>query len=796
MALFRRKMNRGLQKTRDNFSGNLDNVLGSFESIDEDLYEELVEVLVMSDVGVMTSEQIVEETKERVKSAGISNPAEVREVIKQVVADMLGKDETIDFLTTPAVILVIGVNGVGKTTTIGKMAHYFESTGRKVILGAADTFRAAAIDQLQIWADRAGVDMVKHDEGADPAAVVFDTIHAGVNRGADIIICDTAGRIHNKKNLMAELGKIYKVIDRELPYSDREIFLVLDATTGQNAISQAKEFMNVCEVSGIVLTKLDGTARGGVVLSIKNDLKLPVKFIGLGEGIDDLQPFKAESFAASLFEPLAEEQENLINEALSENMSLSENPEYLSEEAIAERKAMEEAARIAAAEEEAANSALLEGIDLSDKEPEEVVLLQEAAKQVRSLHKFAETRDLSKNERRALARSEALLTDAGADIDMILGTDVSAAKAAAAAALTGAAAGATGQTEKQKAAEAAAARKAEQKKAEEARKAAAAREREAEKARAEEQARQRAEVQARRDAEDAARAQAAADAEAKAKAEAEARAQAEAEEQARLEAEAKAAEEAKLAAEAEAKAQAETEAQAAEESRLAAEAQSKAEAEAARVEAEAQAAEKAKAAEEARLAAEAQAKAEAEEAARVSAEQEAAAKAEAEAQARAEAEARAAEEARLAAEAQAKAEAEEAARLEAEARVAEEARLAAEAEARISEEARLAAEAEAKAQAEAEAAEAARLEAEARVAEEARLAAEAEARIAEEAAAQAAAPAIDPALLEELNAKAAEYRKQIADAEAAMAATWNPAMKQRLQDRIDATKAKLAELER
>ena len=745
MALFRRKMNRGLQKTRDNFSGNLDNVLGSFESIDEDLYEELVEVLVMSDVGVMTSEQIVEETKERVKAAGISNPAEVREVIKQVVADMLGKDETIDFLTTPAVILVIGVNGVGKTTTIGKMAHYFESTGRKVILGAADTFRAAAIDQLQIWADRAGVDMVKHDEGADPAAVVFDTIHAGVNRGADIIICDTAGRIHNKKNLMAELGKIYKVIDRELPYSDREIFLVLDATTGQNAISQAKEFMNVCEVSGIVLTKLDGTARGGVVLSIKNDLKLPVKFIGLGEGIDDLQPFKAESFAASLFEPLAEEQETLINEALSENMSLSENPEYLSEEAIAERKAMEEAARIAAAEEEAANSALLEGIDLSDKEPEEVVLLQEAAKQVRSLHKFAETRDLSKNERRALARSEALLTDAGADIDMILGTDVSAAKAAAAAAITGAAAGAAEQTEKQKAAEAAAARKAEQKKAEEARKAAAAREREAEKARAEEQARQRAEVQARRDAEDAARAQAAAEAEAKAKAEAEARAQAEAEaraaEAARVEAEAKAAEEARLAAEAEAKAQEEAEAKAAEEARLAAEAQAKAEAEAARVEAEAQAAAEAKAAEEARLAAEAQAKAEAE-AARVEAE----AKAQAEAEA---AEAKAAEEARLAAEAEARAQA------EAEAKAAEEARLAAEAQAK----------------------------------------AEAEAKAAAEAAAQAAAPAVDPAVLEELNAKAAEYRKQIADAEAAMAATWNPAMKQRLQERIDATKAKLAAVE-
>ena len=740
MALFRRKMNRGMQMTRDNFSGNLDNVLGSFESIDEDLYEELVEVLVMSDVGVVTSEQIVEETKDRVKSAGISNPAEVREVIKQVVSDMLGKDETIDFLTTPAVILVIGVNGVGKTTTIGKMAHYFESTGRKVILGAADTFRAAAIDQLQIWADRAGVDMVKHDEGADPAAVVFDTIHAGINRGADVIICDTAGRIHNKKNLMAELGKIYKVIDRELPYSDREIFLVLDATTGQNAISQAKEFMAVCEVSGIVLTKLDGTARGGVVLSIKNDLKLPVKFIGLGEGIDDLQPFKAESFAASLFEPLAEEQENLINEALSENLQMSENPDYLSEEAIAERKAMEEAARIAAAEEEAANSALLEGIDLSDKEPEEVVLLQEAAKQVRSLHKFAETRDLSKNERRALARSEALLEDAGADIDMILGTDVSAAKAAAAAALTGAAAGEL--TEKQKAADAAAARKAEQKKAEEARKAAAAREREAEKARAEEQARQRAEVQARREAEDAARAEAAAAAEAKAKAEAEARAQAEAEakaaEEARLAAEAQAAEEARLAAEAEAKAQAEAEAEA--------EAQAEAEAaEAARLAAEQEAAAKAEA--------EAQAEAEAAEAARLAAEQEAAAKAEAEA--------KAAAEARLA---------EEEARIEAEAK--------AQAEARAAEEARLAEEAQAKAEAE--------VKAQAEAAEQARLAAEAEATT---------APAIDPAVLEELNTKAAEYRKQIADAEAAMAATWNPAMKQRLQERIDATRAKLAAVE-
>ena len=662
MALFRRKMNRGMQKTRDNLAGNLDNVLGSFESIDEDLYEELIEVLVMSDVGVVTSEAIVEETKERVKTQGITAPSEVREVIKQVVSDMLGKDETIDFLTTPAVILVIGVNGVGKTTTIGKMAHYFESTGRKVILGAADTFRAAAIDQLQIWADRAGVDMVKHDEGADPAAVVFDTIHAGVNRGADVIICDTAGRIHNKKNLMAELGKIFKVIDRELPYSDREIFLVLDATTGQNAISQAKEFMNVCEVSGIVLTKLDGTARGGVVLSIKNDLKLPVKFIGLGEGIDDLQPFKAESFAASLFEPLAEEQEELINAALSENMALSENPEYLSEEAIAERKALEEAARIAEAEEEAANAALLEGIDLTDKEPEEVVLLQEAAKQVRSLHKFSETRDLSKNERRAYARSEELLKNAGAGIDSILGIDVSAAKAAAAAAITGAAG--EEPTEKQKAAEAAAARKAEQRKAEEARKAAAAREREAEKARAEEQARQRAEVQARREAEDAARAAAA--------------------EEARAEQEVRAA-------------VAETPAEPDE---------------------------------------------------FLAAEQEAA----------------------LAAP-------EIVTEVPVEAPVAEpavEEDLSAKAAADVD---RFFAEAQAE-----------------EPAVEVEPVAEPE-PVAETASAELTKPALAPELRAELEAKAATYRKNIDDARAALAATWNPAMKQRLQDRINQTAAKLAEVE-
>ncbi len=288
-------------------SGSIDNVLNAFEEVGDELYDELIEVLVMGDVGVYTAEQIIEELKDQVGKKGVQNTQEVREYIKEIVAEMLSGDEEIDFVTVPAVILVIGVNGVGKTTTIGKMAAYFKAQGKKVILGAADTFRAAAIDQLEIWADRAGVDIVKHKEGADPAAVVFDTINAGIARDADIIICDTAGRLHNKKNLMEELAKIYRVIDRELPYSDREIFLVLDATTGQNAVNQAKEFKAVADITGIILTKLDGTARGGVVLSIKNDLKVPVKFIGVGEGIDDLQPFNAQAFAESLFDVIPDD---------------------------------------------------------------------------------------------------------------------------------------------------------------------------------------------------------------------------------------------------------------------------------------------------------------------------------------------------------------------------------------------------------------------------------------------------------------------------------------------------------
>ena len=301
MGFFKR-LNKGLKKTRDSMSGAINSALYGKNEIDDEFYEDLEEILVMGDVGVTTSEEIVSKLRDAVWNKNLRKATDVKKEIQNIVADLLSGGEELDMVTIPSVILVIGVNGVGKTTSIGKLASTLKADGKKVILGAADTFRAAAIDQLDIWADRAGVDIVKHKEGADPAAVVFDTISAGKARNADVIICDTAGRLHNKKNLMEELSKIYRVIDRELPYADREILLVLDATTGQNAVNQAKEFMNVAEISGIILTKLDGTAKGGVVLSIRNDLKLPVKFIGVGEGIDDLRPFNAAAFAQGLFE--------------------------------------------------------------------------------------------------------------------------------------------------------------------------------------------------------------------------------------------------------------------------------------------------------------------------------------------------------------------------------------------------------------------------------------------------------------------------------------------------------------
>ncbi len=296
------KISKGLQKTRLSMAGAIDNVLHGVNEITDEMFDDLEEILVMGDVGVTTATEIVDRLRAKVAKDNLRNGEQVRKAIKQIVAELLDGGEQMEMITMPSIVLVIGVNGVGKTTTIGKMAAMYKAQGKKVILGAADTFRAAAIDQLQIWADRAGVDIVKHKEGADPAAVVFDTINAGKARNADIIIIDTAGRLHNKKNLMDELAKIYRVIDRELPWSDRESLLVLDATTGQNAVNQAREFKNVAEITGIVLTKLDGTARGGVVLAIKHDLNVPVKFVGVGEQMDDLQPFSPAAFAEGLFD--------------------------------------------------------------------------------------------------------------------------------------------------------------------------------------------------------------------------------------------------------------------------------------------------------------------------------------------------------------------------------------------------------------------------------------------------------------------------------------------------------------
>ena len=300
MGLFS-KIGQGLKKTRDSLMNTVSSMLKSFTRIDEDLFEELEEILVMGDVGANTAARICERLRAEVKEQGVTDPMAIRGMMCGIISDMLAGGQELVLNTKPAVILVIGVNGVGKTTTIGKMAANFKAQGKKVILGAADTFRDAAIEQLGVWAGRAGMDIVKHGQGADPAAVVFDTIKAAKARGCDIVICDTAGRLHNKKNLMDELAKIGRVIDRELPDADKEILLVVDATTGQNAVNQAREFKSAAGITGIVLTKLDGTARGGVVLAIREDLQVPVKFVGVGEGIDDLQPFDPQQFADGLF---------------------------------------------------------------------------------------------------------------------------------------------------------------------------------------------------------------------------------------------------------------------------------------------------------------------------------------------------------------------------------------------------------------------------------------------------------------------------------------------------------------
>ncbi len=296
------KLSSGLKKTRDSFLNAVNDVVSNFRKIDEELFEELEEILIMSDIGTVTSAHICEELRQQVKTQNVTDPAQIKIMLQQIITDLLAGEQALKLSTTPSVILVIGVNGAGKTTTIGKLAAQLKAQGKSVILGAADTFRAAAIDQLEVWAQRAGVPMIKNAEGTDPAAVVYDTVSAAKARGADVIICDTAGRLHNKKNLMDELAKIARIIGRELPQADCETLLVLDATTGQNAVNQAREFRQAAGITGIVLTKLDGTARGGVVLPIKHELGIPVKLIGVGEQIDDLQPFDAAGFAKSLFQ--------------------------------------------------------------------------------------------------------------------------------------------------------------------------------------------------------------------------------------------------------------------------------------------------------------------------------------------------------------------------------------------------------------------------------------------------------------------------------------------------------------
>jgi fused signal recognition particle receptor len=296
------KLKNGLLKTKNAIVGKIDSLFKAFRKVDEDLFDELEELLISADVGVNTTEDILEELREFVKENKIKEADEVKDELLNIMRSHIGEHEPVNLSTKPSVILIVGVNGVGKTTSIGKIAKDLKSKGKKVIVAAADTFRAAAAEQLSIWCDRAGVDIIKQGAGADPAAVVFDAIGAVKSRNADVLIIDTAGRLHNKKNLMDELSKIDRVIARELPDSAKETLLVLDATTGQNAVHQAREFKDASHLTGLILTKLDGTAKGGIILSIKRELGIPVKFIGVGEQIDDMKPFDAKEFASALFE--------------------------------------------------------------------------------------------------------------------------------------------------------------------------------------------------------------------------------------------------------------------------------------------------------------------------------------------------------------------------------------------------------------------------------------------------------------------------------------------------------------
>lgn len=295
------KLKYGLSKTREDLSKKINSIIGSFKSLDDEMIDELEEILITSDIGVETSMQIIEKIKDRAKKENISDSSKITEILKEEIISIVGEKVNTLENSFPKIIVMIGVNGVGKTTSIGKIAYKYKEQGKKVIAVAADTFRAAAIEQLEVWSRRINVDLIKHQEGGDPAAVIFDAIQSAKSKKADVVICDTAGRLHNKKNLMEELKKIFRVIDREYPEAFQEILLVLDATTGQNSIVQAKAFKEIADINGIVLTKLDGTAKGGIVIAIKAELNLPVKLIGVGENIDDLQDFQPKDFVNALF---------------------------------------------------------------------------------------------------------------------------------------------------------------------------------------------------------------------------------------------------------------------------------------------------------------------------------------------------------------------------------------------------------------------------------------------------------------------------------------------------------------
>lgn len=399
MGLFS-KIAEGLKKTKDSFLGGLQRVFNSFTKIDEELFEELEEQMIMSDIGVDTSVEICSRVRKLVKERGITDPNDIMELIHEVISDIMGDDTGLDLSVSPAVIMVIGVNGAGKTTTIGKLCHQFKQEGKKVLVAAADTFRAAAIDQLQVWTDRAGVDIVKHAEGSDPGAVVYDSLEAAKARGCDVVVIDTAGRLHNKKNLMEELKKINRIIDSKAAESSREILLVLDATTGQNAVSQAKLFSETAPITGIVLTKLDGTAKGGIVISIKNELGIPVKLIGVGEKIDDLQPFDSRMFVDALFD---------LDEAKRKAAEKSEEVSETKEEAIVEEvpETVEEAVveEIIEVEEET------DGEEIFEIEEEKIVekiietTAENAAEEITEAAEEAVSEEVSETEEESVAET-------------------------------------------------------------------------------------------------------------------------------------------------------------------------------------------------------------------------------------------------------------------------------------------------------------------------------------------------------------------------------------------------------